>query len=46
VDRGRVIRAIASSTTQLAAAIPSSFKLSGVRGPPSGISVATRTAVL
>jgi hypothetical protein len=45
-DRRRVIRAIASSTLQLAAAIPSSFRLLGVRGPPIGISVSTKAAFL
>ena len=46
MDRGRVIRASASSTTQLVAVTPSNFKLFGVGGPPKGISVTTRTAFL
>jgi hypothetical protein len=45
-DDGLVILAIASSNAQLPAATPSSFKLFGVRSPPSGISVATSTAFL
>jgi hypothetical protein len=44
MDRGRMIRAIASSTTQLAAATSSSHRLTGVCDPPKGISVATKTA--
>jgi hypothetical protein len=45
-DRGRPTRAVVSSTTQINAAIPNNFRLFGVRGPPRGMSVATRTAFL
>ena len=45
-DDGLMILAIASSNTQMPDVTSSNFKLFGVDGPPSGISVATSTAVL
>jgi len=46
MGRGMRIRAIASSTTQLAAATSSSRKQPGICVPPRGMSVTIRTAFL